>query len=159
MSAAIHATTLPPWLERAYRDLTEGVREVSGELSHARIQAMLESVRFGSDARDSIPWCAAAVNKWVEEAGLRGTKSGLARSWLEWGQEIEFPPEGAICVLSRGQPPKGHVGLYLGAADYDGEGNVSEVLLLGGNQSDQVCIRTYAASRVIGYRWPKGVRA
>jgi hypothetical protein len=28
------------------------------------------------------------------------------------------------------------------------------VLVLGGNQANQVCVRPYATSRVLAYRWP-----
>ncbi|WP_436835837.1 hypothetical protein [Enterobacter asburiae] len=56
---------------------------------------------------------------------------------------------GCIAVLTR--DGGGHVGFVVGRAPN------GDVMLLGGNQSDQVCMRAFAPSRVTGYRWPAGV--
>lgn len=45
----------------------------------------------------------------------------------------------------------GHVGFVVGKAPN------GDLMLLGGNQDDDVCIRAFAPSRISGYRWPAGM--
>lgn len=92
-------------------------------------------------------WCAAYVNGTLAASGLGGTSSNMARSFLDWGVSVDAPERGDVVVLSRGSDPnKGHVGFFAG---YDDNGNI---LLLGGNQGDEVNISGYDKSRVLGYR-------
>ena len=94
-------------------------------------------------------WC-------IEQAGLSSTNSARARSYLEWGRDIRPAAYGAIVVLSRGPNPPGpevieapgHVGFLLSSP------TPHEIMLLGGNQSNKVCVRPYPRDRVLGVRWP-----
>jgi uncharacterized protein (TIGR02594 family) len=85
----------------------------------------------------------------MRQAGLAGTGSALARSWLEWGVALDEPRPGCVVIVTRDDPKswKGHVGFYLRS---DGE----FVYLLGGNQLDQVREHFYPLDGVLGYRWP-----
>ena len=101
------------------------------------------------DASDA--WCSAFVNYCVEEAGLEGTNSPRARSWLEWGaaKRIEDVERGDIMVFSRGQnPSQGHVGFYY---DVTPRGSY---LVYGGNQNNQITVSTYSKSRLLSVRTP-----
>lgn len=92
-------------------------------------------------------WCAAWINGTLAAAGLGGTNSNLARSFLKWGEGVDTPKRGDVVVLSRGSDPsKGHVGFFAG---YDEAGRI---MLLGGNQSDAVNVKAYDPSRVLGFR-------
>lgn len=95
-------------------------------------------------------WCAAFVNATLEQAGLDGTNSNLARSFLNWGREVEGAPQvGDIGVLPRGDnPAQGHVG-FVTAVNPNGT-----VTLLGGNQGNAVSEQTYQASDFLGFRRP-----
>ena len=101
----------------------------------------------GGPDHDAVPWCASFVNWCVEQAGLKGSDSKLARSWLGWGEPINTPRPGCLVVLERGPAPQGHVGFFVGATP-------GFVRLLGGNQGDRVSIDSFSAERVIGLRWP-----
>ena len=92
-------------------------------------------------------WCAGFVNGTLKKAGIQGTGKDNARSFLAWGQPTSNPKKGDIVVLWRGSPGswKGHVGYYYGTSG-------DNVLILGGNQNNQVSIETYPKSRVLGYR-------
>lgn len=92
-------------------------------------------------------WCAGFVNGTLRKAGLTGTGMDNARSFLSWGRATTSPMKGDIVVLWRGSPSgwKGHVGYYYGESG-------SNVLVLGGNQDNQVSIARYPKSRVLGYR-------
>lgn len=92
-------------------------------------------------------WCAAFINATLGKAGMTGTGSLMARSFLKWGQEVSEPREGDVVVLSRGSDPaSGHVGFFKGYAEN------GDIILLGGNQSDSVSEQAYSRSRLLGYR-------
>jgi uncharacterized protein (TIGR02594 family) len=79
---------------------------------------------------------------------LHGKGSARAADWLSFGQELDTPQMGCITVLKPQAPgASGHVGFWVGEAS----GNL---MLLGGNQSDQVKESRYPTSEVSGYRWP-----
>ena len=98
---------------------------------------------------DKAAWCSSFVNWSLAQAGIVGTGSALARSWLEWGDALITPVRGCIVVLSRDDPAgwKGHVGFFLHTDD-------ACIHLLGGNQLGQVRAHFYPQSSVLGYRWP-----
>ena len=128
-----------------------GVKEVPGERSNPRIVEYFSHTRLGGSAiSDSTPWCSAFANFVMDAAGYRGTHRANARSWLEWGEQLNEPRLGCICVLWRESPQSaaGHVGFLTMALPH-------RLVLLGGNQSDGVSIREYGTSRLLGYRWPR----
>ena len=99
---------------------------------------------------DETPWCAAAVGAWLEDAGIRSTRSAAARSYHKWGVQFTGPAVGSIVVFWRGSPtgPFGHVGIVVGRDQFN------NVMVLGGNQGDEVNIRPFSTNRVLSYRWP-----
>lgn len=98
-------------------------------------------------------WCADFVNATLSQAGMKGTGSGMARSFLDWGQEVDQPQRGDIAVFSRGDPngPYGHVGFFEG---YNPDGSIR---VLGGNQGDAVSIANYSADQLLGFRRGEGM--
>ena len=124
-----------------------GVAEIPGPASNQRIQAYNATTHGGAET-DSVPWCSSFVNFCVEKAGFDGTDSKAARSWLDWGVEAEDFVPGCIVVLKREDPPKGHVGFYVGRES-------GRIRLLGGNQGNKVSVASFDADRVIGRRVKK----
>lgn len=111
--------------------------------------ALTDFLRTGGQNIDPLTraWCADFVNASLQKAGQKGTGSGMARSFLKWGQAVTDPQEGDLAVFSRGSDPKlGHVGFYAGT-NPDGS-----IKVLGGNQSDSVSYADYAADRLLGFR-------
>ena len=98
---------------------------------------------------DKAAWCSSFINWVFTESGYQGTGSALARSWLEWGQEISKPRTGCVVILERENPQgwQGHVGLFIKIEE-------NRIYLLGGNQLDSVREHNYPLSSVLGYRWP-----
>ena len=148
-------TLTPPWLAIALEEQRAGIREIEGEGDHPRIVEYHATT--GGWLDDEVPWCSSFLNWCMDQAGMSRTASGRARSWLFWGKQIIHPPIGSICILKRGsgdQPgpdvlkAPGHCGFYMGPA------SATEILMLGGNQSNAVTTRPYPAERVLGYRWP-----
>lgn len=99
-------------------------------------------------------WCAAYVNATLAQSGMKGTDSNLARSFLDWGQEVEQPQKGDLAVFSRGDPngPYGHVGFF------DGYNEDGTIRVLGGNQggAGEVSIANYGTDRLLGFRRADG---
>lgn len=135
----------PRWYEIAEGEV--GIKEIPGDKAEARIIEYHSHTTLKATS-DEVAWCSAFVNFCVDRAGLKGTHSAAARSWLQWGVPVQ-PTEGCIVVMSRGSnPAQGHVGFYAGE-------NASLVRILGGNQHDSVCYSYFPKSHVLGYRWPE----
>jgi uncharacterized protein (TIGR02594 family) len=139
--------TEPLWLAHA-RGLV-GLKEIVGSAHEPEI------VRFFADAGhpwvkdDETAWCAAFANAMLKRAGVKGTGSLAARSFLSWGEDLRDAPRvGCLAVFRRGTEAwQGHVAFFLGA---EGE----YVRVLGGNQGNAVSIARYRKSDLLGYRWP-----
>jgi len=123
-----------------------GIKErTNGE--HPLIQWWLSLCKYGLDVADEVPWCSAFVNGIAWEFRLPRSYSAAARSWLEVGLPIQLSearPNNDIVILSRG-PIKGHVGFFASI-------ETGTVHLLGGNQSDSVCIGLFGRADILGVR-------
>lgn len=104
---------------------------------------------------DETAWCACFVNWCLIRSGRAAGPSARAKDWLNYGTPLDTPVPGAITVIYKkpkpsttGFSPSGyHVGFYVSSST----GNVT---LLGGNQRNSVCQKTFAGYAVQGYRWP-----
>jgi uncharacterized protein (TIGR02594 family) len=133
-----------------------GEQEVAGPDSNALILAMLKQDQTWPTG-DDVPWCSAFVNFVCRVLDLPRSKSLRARSWLQVGTPIELAdarPSYDVVILKRGPKPQpgpdvidapGHVGFFVCLLD-------GKVILLGGNQSDQVKISAYPVADVLGVR-------
>ncbi|SMF47999.1 TIGR02594 family protein [Tistlia consotensis] len=137
-----------PWLEIARREMESAARELPDERHNPRIIEYEQSTALRA-TDDETPWCSAFANWCLLQAGLAGSGSAAARSWLGWGEPLDEPRRGCIVVLSRGEPWQGHVG-FLDQCDE------SRFHLLGANQGDRVSVRGFNRCRLLGLRWPKG---
>jgi uncharacterized protein (TIGR02594 family) len=136
------------WFAIAMREMETGVDEVAGPEHNPRIVEYHQSTSLKA-TDDETPWCSSFVNWCMEQAGEDKTNSAMALSWLKWGEELAEPRKGCVAVFSRGNiPTAGHVGFYVDEIN-------ERILLLGGNQSNQININSYPKSSLLGYRWPK----
>lgn len=146
-SAAMMAATdsRPPWLIEAFKDI--GQKEWPGDWQNNPVIVEMFKYTTYKATKDEVPWCSAAVNKWMAKAGILGSKSAAAVSWLNWGTDLGDEPE-VGCVVVFEWPSGGHhVSLYVGGSD-------NTIQCLGGNQSDMVKISDYPVYSVMSYRWP-----
>jgi uncharacterized protein (TIGR02594 family) len=134
----------PPWLAKAESYL--GFHERPGN------RGIEEFIALAKCGAGGDPWCAIFVNACLEAAGVRGTRSAMARSFERDGNFVKLagPALGAVTTMWRGSPSSGsgHVFFYLGE-------NGNGVLALGGNQSDEVCRQYELRARITGHWWPK----
>jgi uncharacterized protein (TIGR02594 family) len=144
-----------------------GIKEIAGSLDNPWIIAWLQTDVSWYNT-DETPWCSAFINFIMKCLGLPRSYSLSARSWLKVGVSVwegngiepvigdDFPEIGTdIVILSRGPLPQpgpkviyatGHVGLFAGWAD---NGNV---LVLAGNQNDEVNITEFSIKRILDIR-------
>jgi uncharacterized protein (TIGR02594 family) len=135
-----------------------GVKEIPGAKSNPIIDQMLRSV--GMPAKDSIAWCSAFVNHVAGLCQAEQTDRAIARSWLTVGTEIytgSSNPDfvvgqltsaipGDVVILRRGNSTwQGHVGFLYWRQE-------NRCWVLGGNQSNRVCLKTYPNTRILGIR-------
>ena len=131
----------PAWLKIAIGEI--GQREGNNK----RITEYFTSTTLGPQP-DSTPWNSAFVNWVISQAGLRGTRSAIARSWLNWGTAVDLRV-GCVAVLWRTSPEHdtGHVGFFVGESE-------NTLQILGGNQHDSVDISSFPKSRLLACKWP-----
>ena len=124
-----------------------GIWEWAGSENNPLVLAMFAEAGHSDIKQDAVPWCAAFVGSVLLRAGTKGTGSLLARSYLDWGQKIPLSEakEGDVVILSGKASWQGHVGLFKGQG-------AQKLNLLGGNQNDQVNVKSYPVSKLLGVR-------
>ena len=133
-----------PWIEIA-KGLV-GIEETPGSKNNTTIISWAKVLGMTDYNADSIPWCGLFVAHVLSQAGMDVTDAPLwALSWKQWGNKLDEPAYGALLVFKR--EGGGHVGFYMSEdSDY--------YHVLGGNQSDSVCVTKVAKSRCVAIRWP-----
>jgi len=125
-----------------------GTLESSGTKNNPVILAWAKALKLTSTySHDSIPWCGLFIGYVALRAGKSVAQSPLwALSWADEGTPAKVPMLGDILTFKR--DGGGHVGLYIGE-------DATAYHVLGGNQSDQVCITRILKSRLYKARRPK----
>lgn len=129
-----------------------GQHECAGRGSNSRIVEYHKAACLR--ASDETPWCSSFVNWVMAQAGHTGTHNASARSWASWGQEVQpnAARKGDVVVLHRrgGDFNACHVGFLA-------DGGAGHLKLLGGNQSNQVKVSAFPASKweVLAVRRPR----
>lgn len=137
----------PEWVTLGLKDL--GFHEVGDNQGIEKFIAQAHTGHLGD------PWCAIWTNAKLEQAGVTGTRSPSSQSFRHDDKFVQLPGPayGAIAVYWRGANKNsgiGHVGFYLGETD-------TQVLTLGGNESDAVRKQFEPKARLWGYWWPRSV--
>ena len=126
-----------------------GITEMQGAIANnPEIIKYFASIGHIWVKTDETAWCSAFVNWVAKECGYEYTGKLNARSWLDVGDPIEnFQRTGDLVILWRVSRNdwRGHVGFYINEDD-------NYIYILGGNQGNQVCIKSYLKHRLLGYR-------
>lgn len=95
------------------------------------------------------PWCGMFVADCLTRFNYPIPKHFYrAKAWLDYGKKIDEPCHGCIVIFDR--KGGGHVGFVVG------KNRANQLLVLGGNQSNQVSIQPFNNDRILGYRLPDG---
>jgi uncharacterized protein (TIGR02594 family) len=136
----------PAWVTKGPKDL--GFHETG---KNQGIQKFIDQAHCGGPGD---PWCAIWANAKLEQSGIRGTRSARALSFSEDKNFVKLgkPALGAITVYQRGKPSagQGHVGFYMGETG-------TQILTLGGNESDAVREQFESKAKLVGFFWAKSV--
>jgi uncharacterized protein (TIGR02594 family) len=130
------------YLEIATQEI--GQVEISGDADNPRILEYFQAVSYRAQ-HDEVAWCAAFVNWCLLKAGIKGTNSASAFSFMQWGVEVK-PCLGSIAVIDYGNG-KGHVGFLVGWRG-------PSFVLLGGNQSNAVTYKLVLPRSIAHCRMP-----
>lgn len=133
----------PRLLVEAYKLI--GIKEVPGQADNIEILQWAETLGLEKTYRkDDIPWCGLFVAYACHKAGLDVVDNPLwARNWAKFGTKETKAMLGDILVFVR--DGGGHVGVYIGE-------DATAYHVLGGNQSDMVCITRIRKERCIAIR-------
>ena len=116
--------------------------------SNPRVNAYFDDVGHPA-LHDDTAWCAAFVGAMLARAGLPHTGKLTARSYLDWGRPVadEDAREGDLVIFWRGSPDgwQGHVGFFV---RFEGD----HVVVVGGNQRNQVSEARYPRGQLLGFR-------
>lgn len=133
-----------------------GIKEIPGSSDSYQIMAFLTLDASWPD-HDEVAWCSAFVNYICWELRLPRSKSLAARSWLSVGSAIKIDDAQVgfdVVILKREGPnepgpevldAQGHVGFFAGT-------DSGKVLLLAGNQSNQVNVSSFPIEQILGIR-------
>ena len=121
----------PKWLTVALGE--RGVKEIRGSEDSPRVLEYHQATSLKAKD-DETSWCSSFVNWSMKQAGVQGTNSAAARSWLNWGEKVTpdaaHVKPGDVIVFPRGNNPAfGHVAIV---KEVLGDG---QVMVVGGNQT------------------------
>lgn len=142
---------MPSWLVLASKMI--GIKEGKGALNNPDVVRLFADSGFPGIKQDSVAWCAAYVNGNLERAGIKGSRSLMARSMEGWGVGIKSPVLGCIATKKRGTGWQGHTFFVVGMSA-DGK----KIYGLGGNQNDGVNVATFDRDEIVAFRWPAGLK-
>lgn len=129
-----------------------GITEITGVVNNPEVMKYYHEIGNNWVNDDETPWCAAFANWCLKKAGLLHTNKLNARSLLELKSEVDSLDNaeiGDIIIFWRVRPDSiyGHVAFLIREdGDY--------VWVLGGNQTNRVCIQKYRSDQIIGIRRP-----
>lgn len=141
---------LPLTIVRALELL--GVAEIVGKGSNQTILAWrdelnLAGIRIAGYSDDDIPWCGLFAAIVAHRARKEPVKDPLwARNWAKFGGKSPKASLGDCLVFERNGG--GHVGWYVAE-------DATAYHVLGGNQSNKVCVTRISKDRCIAVRRPK----
>lgn len=132
------------WIDEAMKYV--GLKEIPGKSHNPTIINWL--VALGAWWKeDETPWCGTFVAHVLRQTGRHVPKHWYrAKAWLDAGTSLNGPAYGCLAIFDR--KGGGHVGFVVGK---DKMGNL---MILGGNQNNEVSIRPFSQTRLVGYVWP-----
>lgn len=137
---------IPLWYQIATKEL--GVTEVRGGENKRILE--YHSATSLKAREDEVSWCASFVSWVLLQAGCKSLKTAWARDYLSYGNKLSAPKKYCIMVFERNAPGgDSHVCFWTGEETSTG------YKVLGGNQSNMVCIKEYLKKDLLGCVWPQ----
>ena len=123
-----------------------GLRETPGPKTNSVIASwLLKLSAWWKD--DETPWCGTFIAICLKSSDRYVIKNWFrALEWTQGGARLTRPAYGCIVTFKR--DGGGHVGFCVG------RDKLGRLMILGGNQGNQVSIVPFDVSRVNSYVWP-----
>ena len=124
-----------------------GTTEIRGRKHNPEVIKYFKDIGHDWVVSDETAWCSAFINWICKKSNLEFTGKLNARSWLSVGEEVYTSEVGDLVIFWRESKDswKGHVGIYVSEIN-------NRIYVLGGNQNNQVSIKPYHKSRLLGFR-------
>lgn len=141
---------MTPWMEIAWQQEGAGVAEIGGPQAHKSIVAYFHEIQRPDITSDEVPWCAAFYFWCLNKAGISVDHIPkelrlLAYTGVKLGKRISEPRVGCGCIMKR--PGGHHIGFVT-------KWTATTITLLGGNQANSVCERTFKRTPEMIFMWP-----
>ena len=136
----------PEWI-RIAKSLN-GIKETTGPKHTPEVVQFWKDIKRSGIKDDETPWCAAFVGACLERSGIVSTRFESALSYAKYGTKLKAPVYGCIGVRQRNGG--GHVGYIVGK-----QAN-GTLLMLGGNQNNQVSISQFPMDGFVAFVYPPG---
>lgn len=150
---AIIVSDAVPWMKFARSEI--GQEEISGNKHNAKIIAYHATTTLKA-TMDETAWCSSFVNWALLQAGIQGTSSAAAISWVNWGKSAGAV-NGAIAVIYNSKAANSSLSLSGNHVGFLVQETATHFQLLGGNQGNKVQLSLFPKSSwtLRGYRLPK----
>lgn len=124
------------------------ISDRDGSVSNPRILQYAIESGFMTIRSDAEAWCSIFICWCCAMLGIPHTNSAAARSWLTMGKRVPAIQDADVAVFWRDNPnsDSGHVGIPLSYSE-----DKKIIYVLGGNQSNMVCVKPYPADRLIAF--------
>ena len=133
------------WIDYARTHI--GLKEIPGAKHNPTITKwLLDLGAWWKD--DETPWCGVFVAHVLKKHNRKIPKHWYRALAFDQNVMTKLSKPAYGCVVTFGRKGGGHVGFVVGK---DAQGRL---LVLGGNQGNEVNIRAFDVSRVVGYYWP-----
>lgn len=141
-----------PWMKVARMEISQ--EEIAGNKHNPRIITYHATTTLKATA-DETPWCSSFVNWALLQAGIKGTNSAAAISWMGWGKTANAI-NGAITVIYNSKAANSSLSSSGNHVGFLVQENATHYVLLGGNQSNKVQVSFFPKSSwtLRGHRWP-----
>lgn len=143
----------PFWIKEALKHL--GLKEDTSKSKHNPvILQMLDRMgSFSDEAKawwkdDETPWCGLFVGYCLGVHRRYVIKNWFRASAWESPEQTKLDNPAYGCIVTFTRKGGGHVGFVVGVDDND------NLMVLGGNQGNEVSIKPFSKQRVTGYFWP-----
>lgn len=150
----------PKYLVEALKDIGtyEAVVRNGKKTSNPKVVEWIKRTTGSTASSLTTPWCAYWLNAKLEDCGWPSTRSGLARSYLDYGTPIDKNDDskwrvGDIGVIWRGSKNDGWSGHVFFILSW----TKTKVTGLGGNQGDMVSIQSFPRSKLLGVSRPRPI--
>jgi uncharacterized protein (TIGR02594 family) len=139
------------WLKIAIKE--KGVTEIKGKKHNPRIIQYHATTTLQAST-DEIAWCSSFVNWVMIQAGIGGTNSATAASWLKWGTACTAK-KGAVAIIRNTNAANSSLTYSGNHVGFFNNETAKHFVIFGGNQSNQVKVSYYPKSSwtLYGYRW------